>query len=95
MTCPSCARRTKDDLGPCPGCGSIGVPFLDGYFNAPPPMDLDGVAEPQDGDSHDGYTFATGGKVEIVSHDPAATARWLREIEIESDREFLLAPFTD
>ena len=36
MTCTGCARRTKDDLGPCPGCGSIGVPFLEGYFNLPP-----------------------------------------------------------
>lgn len=51
--------------------------------------------EPQDGDHSDSYTFATGSKVEIVSADPAATARWLREIEIESDREFLLPPFTD
>jgi hypothetical protein len=40
MTCPSCSHRTPADLGPCPGCGSIGVPFLDGYFNAPPPVEL-------------------------------------------------------
>jgi hypothetical protein len=95
LTCPSCAHRTKDNLGPCPGCGSIGVPFLEGYFNAPPPMDLDRVVEPQDGDYRDLYVFATGSKVEIVAHDPAAMARWLREIEIESDRDFLLPHFTD
>lgn len=36
MTCPACAQRTRANLGPCPGCGSIAVPFLDGYLNAPP-----------------------------------------------------------
>jgi len=86
LTCPGCARRTEDNLVPCPGCGSIGEPFPEDYFNA---------TEPQDGDYRDLYTFATGGKVEIVAHDPGATARWLREIEIESDRDFLLPHFTD
>jgi hypothetical protein len=38
MTCPSCARRKPTELGPCPGCGAIAIPFLDGYFNAPPPV---------------------------------------------------------
>jgi len=37
MTCPSCAHRTRDNFGPCAGCGSIAIPFLGGYFNAAPP----------------------------------------------------------
>lgn len=45
--------------------------------------------------AQDFYQFATGGRVDIVSADPAATARWLREIEIESDRDDLLPHFTD
>jgi hypothetical protein len=41
VSCPSCAERTRENLEPCPGCGSIGVPFLDGYFNVPPPVSFD------------------------------------------------------
>lgn len=50
---------------------------------------------PKVGESHDLYVFETGGVVIIASDDPAADARWLRWIEIESDRDRLLGPFTD
>lgn len=50
---------------------------------------------PADGEHDDFYEFTTGGRVDIVSADPAAVARWLREIEIESDRDELLPHFTD